>query len=107
VHRLKFPKDTCLRKLLGVVIFVGILGILVLASTRPSSFRVQRSLTINALRQTNAPLINDFHRWDAWSSWAKIDPAMRTRIAANIPFAHLTPAPPLALPAALRCMLAA
>ena len=23
-------------------------------------------------------LVNDFHNWDAWSPWAKLDPAMKT-----------------------------
>ena len=60
--------------LLAVVAIVVI--ILVLASRQPDSFRVERRATIDASPDRIFPLINDFHRWNAWSPWEKLDPAM-------------------------------
>ncbi len=37
-----------------------------------------RSATIAAPPAAVFALVNDFHKWDAWSPWAKIDPAMKT-----------------------------
>lgn len=50
--------------------------VLVLAALRPTEFRVTRATTITAPPAAAFPLVNDFHRWDDWSPWAKLDPAM-------------------------------
>jgi hypothetical protein len=65
-------------KVICLLIGLAIVAILVLALTKPSTFRVERSTTINALPEKVASLINDFHRWNEWSPWAKLDPGMRT-----------------------------
>ena len=65
-------------KLIGGLVLLAIVIILILASTKPSTFRVERSITINASPEKVAALINDFHNWNAWSPWAKMDPAMKT-----------------------------
>jgi uncharacterized protein YndB with AHSA1/START domain len=65
-------------KFIGLVVVLAIAVILILALTKPSTFRVERSVTINASPEKVAALINDFHQWDAWSPWAKLDPAMKT-----------------------------
>jgi Polyketide cyclase / dehydrase and lipid transport len=65
-------------KLIGGFAVVAIAVILILAAMKPSTFVVERSVTINAAPEKIAPLINDFHNWDAWSPWAKLDPAMKT-----------------------------
>ena len=65
-------------KLIGGLVLLAIVIILILASTKPSSFRVERSITINASPEKVAALINDFHNWNAWSPWAKMDPNMKT-----------------------------
>lgn len=65
---------------LGIAVVVAaaaIIGILILASTKPSTFTVERSVTINASPEKVAPLINDFHRWSAWSPWVQLDPNMK------------------------------
>lgn len=46
-------------------------------STRPSSSRVVRSLTIDATPERLFGLINDFHEWAAWSPWDKMDPNLK------------------------------
>lgn len=53
-----------------------VVGLLVLAATRPRGFNVERSIRVDAPPEAVFPLINDFHRWDRWSPWEKVDPAM-------------------------------
>ncbi len=61
-----------------VVILAAVVALIVaLAATKPDSFRVERSTSINTTPDKIFPLINDFHRWPAWSPWEKLDPDMR------------------------------
>jgi hypothetical protein len=61
--------------LLGVVAaLVVLVGFI---ATRPSTYAVQRSATIQASPDIAFALVNDFHQWDAWSPWEKLDPAMK------------------------------
>jgi len=60
---------------LAAVAVVG--GFLIYAATRPDSFRVERTATINAPPERIFPLINDFQRWGAWSPFEKKDPGMK------------------------------
>jgi uncharacterized protein YndB with AHSA1/START domain len=68
---------------IGVVVLI--VGILVFAATRPDTFRVQRSVSINAPPEKIFSAINDFHSWVAWSPYEKVDPALKRtyRGAAN------------------------
>ena len=50
------------------------LGFLGFVATRPNSFRLERSAIVNAPAATIFPLIDDFHRWTAWSPFDKMDP---------------------------------
>ena len=65
-------------KTAGLIVVLAIAAILLLAFTKPSSFRVERSTTIAAPPEKIAAIIDDFHQWDSWSPWAKLDPAMKT-----------------------------
>ena len=68
-------------KKLGIVagLLVALLVILaVIVAVQPADFSVQRSTTIAAPPATVFGLVNDFHQWDKWSPWAKLDPAMKT-----------------------------
>ena len=57
------------------VLFVATLGIIaVIASTRPAEFTVTRSATMAAPPAAVFEQVNDFHQWEAWSPWAKLDP---------------------------------
>jgi hypothetical protein len=60
-----------------IILALAIAVILILASTKPDTFRVRRSLPIKAPPETLFALINDFHRWGAWSPWETRDPAMK------------------------------
>src|SRR2546425_11953442 len=54
-----------------VVVFV------VVVAPRPSEYRVARTVTISAAAPAVFSQVNDFHKWDAWNPWAKMDPAMK------------------------------
>ena len=62
-----------------VIILLAILALLGVAATRPGQFRIERSATIQASPERIFPLINDFHRWQAWSPYERKDPAMERR----------------------------
>ena len=58
--------------LLGLVAIIAILcGIIAM---RPDNFRYSRSTTIAAPPQAVFDQVNNFHKWEAWSPWAKLDP---------------------------------
>jgi polyisoprenoid-binding protein YceI len=58
--------------------------LLAIAATKPDTFSVERSIVINASPQTVHALLDDFHKWTAWSPWEKRDPDMqRTYSGAN------------------------
>ncbi|WP_035051665.1 SRPBCC family protein [Andreprevotia chitinilytica] len=60
-----------------IIVVVLIAALLVFAATRPDNFRVQRTASIKAPPEKVFALINDFHRWEAWSPWEKLDPSMK------------------------------
>jgi hypothetical protein len=69
---------------IAVVLAMAIAAILILAATKPDTFRVTRTATIHAPAAKIFPLINDFHQWGQWSPWESRDPAMqRTFSGAN------------------------
>jgi hypothetical protein len=61
--------------LIGLVILIVVLVIIV--ATRPSTFRVQRAITIGAPAENVFDRINDFRNWGTWSPWEKKDPDMK------------------------------
>src|SRR5215469_10388066 len=63
--------------LVFTVLAVLAIGFTVLVSLRPSEFRVVRTARIAAAPATIFSHINDFHKWEAWSPWAKLDPAAK------------------------------
>jgi uncharacterized protein YndB with AHSA1/START domain len=64
-------------KTIAIIIAVLIAAILIYAATRPDTFRIERSTSIKAPPEKIFPLINDFHQWEAWSPWEKIDPEIK------------------------------
>jgi uncharacterized protein YndB with AHSA1/START domain len=68
--------------IIGVIVVVVIAGILIYAATKPDSFRVQRTVLIEAPPDKVFPLINDFKAWPAWSPYEKKDPAMKRSLGA-------------------------
>jgi hypothetical protein len=55
---------------IGVVILLLVIFI----ATRPADFSVSRSATMAVTPAAVFNQLNDFHKWDAWSRWAKLDP---------------------------------
>jgi len=60
-----------------IALFVIIAGLVVIIAMQPSDFRVVRAISINAPAATVFEQVNDFHKWDGWSPWAKRDPNMK------------------------------
>jgi Polyketide cyclase / dehydrase and lipid transport len=65
--------------ILGVlaVVVLAVAGLVVAIMMQPDTYRVVRTASINAPSEKVFAQVNDFRRWDAWSPWAKIDPAMK------------------------------
>jgi hypothetical protein len=66
-------------KIIALVVVVLVAGILLFATTRPDSFRVQRTTSIKAPPEKIFPLINDLQRFGTWNPFAKKDPGIKER----------------------------
>ncbi len=58
--------------LIGLVVIV--IAFVIVVSLRPTDFRVQRSATIAAPPAAVFTHVNDVHKFQEWSPWAKVDP---------------------------------
>lgn len=61
----------------AIVLAALIAVVVVLAAMRPNTFRIQRSIDINAPADKIFQLINDYRNWGLWSPYEHIDPAMQ------------------------------
>jgi len=59
---------------IAATIAVLVLGFLIVVAVQPNEFRVSRSAKMAAPPATVFAQVNDYHNWDAWSPWAKLDP---------------------------------
>lgn len=66
-----------LAKKIGIGLLVLLVGLLAFIATRPDTFRVERSAQISAPPEVAFGLINDFHYWNDWSPWDKLDPNLK------------------------------
>lgn len=66
--------------LLGIVVLIIVLiaVFLVMVMLQPAHYQIERSATINAPAPVVFAQVNDFHKWNAWSPWANLDPNMKT-----------------------------
>jgi uncharacterized protein YndB with AHSA1/START domain len=62
---------------IAVVLGLAIALVMILAATRPNTFRVQRATLVRAPAEKIFPLINDFHQWTSWSPYEHKDPTMK------------------------------
>jgi carbon monoxide dehydrogenase subunit G len=64
-----------------IKIFIGlavlVILFLVVASRRPDDFRVERSISISAPATAAFAYVNDLHKWQEMSPYAKLDPAAK------------------------------
>lgn len=63
--------------IVGGVVVVAVAAILIYAATRPDSFRVQRSATMNAPAEKIFPYLEGLKRWAEWSPYEGRDPQMK------------------------------
>jgi hypothetical protein len=64
--------------LILILILLAVVTVFVLiVAMQPSEFRVARSVTMSAPAPALFAQVNDFHRWEAWNPWGKIDPAIK------------------------------
>lgn len=59
------------------LIVLALAALMAVASTRPDTFRVERSITIAATPDKIQPLINDMQRFNTWNPFNKKDPSMK------------------------------
>ncbi len=63
-----------LKLLIALLIAVGLVAVAI--SLQPAEYKVVRTATLNAPPSAVYNQISDFHNWNAWSPWAKLDPNM-------------------------------
>ena len=66
---------------IGIVIIALVVVFVCIVALQPAHYRVQRSATVNAPASVVFAQVNDFHKWNAWSPLAKLDPAMKQTFA--------------------------
>jgi uncharacterized protein YndB with AHSA1/START domain len=64
-------------RIVGAVLLAAVAAILIYASTRPDSFRVERSAAMNASPEKIFPYIENLKHWTEWSPYEGRDPAMK------------------------------
>jgi len=62
-----------------ILLIVGVLAVIIAAfavfvALQPAEFRIERTATIAAPPADVFAQVNDFHKWEVWSPWAKLDP---------------------------------
>ena len=58
---------------IGVVLIVFLL----IVALQRADYRIVRTATVAAPAAAVFAQVNDFHNWEAWSPWAKLDPAVK------------------------------
>ncbi len=64
-------------KKIAVVFAIAIIGFLAYCASKPDTFRIQRSITINAPAEKIFPYINNLHDFGSLSPYEKKDPNMK------------------------------
>lgn len=65
----------------GGALLLAVVVVLLIATTQPDTFKVERHAVIPAPASAIFPNLADFHRWEAWSPWEKLDPNMKKTYA--------------------------
>jgi len=65
--------------LIKIVIVAAVILVvfIVIVALQPEKYRVTRNTTISAPPPAVFAQVNDFHKWEAWNPWGKIDPGMK------------------------------
>jgi hypothetical protein len=67
------------RILIGIAAIVTLFAAFV--ATRPSTYKVERSIVVAAPAARPYASVVDFRKWEGWSPWAKLDPGMKVDYA--------------------------
>lgn len=70
-------------KTIGLVLLAALALLLIYAATRPDTFRVERTLSIQAPPERVFALISDLKRFNTWNPYEKKDPALKGRYGAT------------------------
>lgn len=65
-------KKALLGLVAAIVLVVAVLAVII--AMQPSEFHIERSLAMSAAPDIAFAQVNDFHKWEAWSPWLKVDP---------------------------------
>src|SRR5258705_10757613 len=63
-----------IKKKILITLAVIIILFVVVVALQPAEYSVVRPATITAPAPAVFAEVNDFHKWEAWSPWAKLDP---------------------------------
>ncbi len=64
-------------KKIAAAVIVLCLGVVAYAAIQPDTFEVVRSETIQAPADKLQALLLDFHAWEKWSPWERLDPQLK------------------------------
>jgi len=64
-------------KTIAIVVVSLVAALLIFAATKPDTFRVERSISIEAPSEKIFAILNDFHLSQSWSPFEKKDPTMK------------------------------
>ncbi|MCC6453270.1 MAG: SRPBCC family protein [Acidobacteria bacterium] len=71
-------KKAIISIVIALLLTFALLGVFIVM--QPDEFTISRRTTIAAAPERIFAEVNDFHKWDAWSPWAKLDPNMKKEI---------------------------
>lgn len=64
--------------LIGLLIVFAVSIFIAWVGMQPDRFEVSRTAIVDAAPEAVYRQINDFHNWERWSPWARIDPAAKS-----------------------------
>ena len=65
-------------KIIGIIVLILILAVAVLTFVAPTDFKLERSVEINAQKETVHKHLLYFEKSNKWSPWAELDPNQKT-----------------------------
>ncbi len=68
-----------LKVFIGLIIF-ALIGLFIISKIGPKDYAVERSMEINASAAAVYDQVVHFSKWEAWSSWAEMDPGAEYKI---------------------------
>lgn len=63
------------------ILLIAVVVVVALASQKPDWMRIERSMVMNAPASRIFEHVNNLHKWESWSPWAKMDPNAKAEFA--------------------------